>query len=274
MLTAQTEATERAYTVTFHGRQKYEEIQKARMAAAAENAKKQAEEKARIAAESAKKQAEEKAHIAAESTKTEAQETARKAEEKARIAAESAKTEAQENARKAEEKARNDEKEAVNKVLAAYDFTDRASALRRTGLGAAGVGAAALAADIGVPLSPCLLAAIGLDVVATLAIFSTVTFADFFTYKGVRYEQKRREQLRWERNCTVNVSKAEWQEDAAAPKCNVCNKSFSWRYRRHHCRKCGDIFCGDCSKESEDLFMRDDHSVCSVRVCTGCSCSP
>merc|ERR1712137_808670 len=46
---------------------------------------------------------------------------------------------------------------------------------------------------------------------------------------------------------TNPVSKPEWQPDEDAPECNSCMKPFSFMFRRHHCRACGQIFCYECS---------------------------
>lgn len=44
----------------------------------------------------------------------------------------------------------------------------------------------------------------------------------------------------------VTVSRPEWQADEEAPQCNRCGKAFSLLLRRHHCRHCGLVFCGEC----------------------------
>ena len=45
-----------------------------------------------------------------------------------------------------------------------------------------------------------------------------------------------------------------WEEDASVVRCPFCQQEFSsYTFRRHHCRLCGRIVCGDpltdCSKE-------------------------
>ncbi|KAF5006037.1 hypothetical protein FDECE_7549 [Fusarium decemcellulare] len=45
-----------------------------------------------------------------------------------------------------------------------------------------------------------------------------------------------------------------WEEDANVPRCPFCQQDFgSWTFRRHHCRICGRVVCGDpqtgCSSE-------------------------
>ena len=37
-----------------------------------------------------------------------------------------------------------------------------------------------------------------------------------------------------------------WQLDDEAPMCGDCKAEFGLFTRRHHCRRCGKIFCGDC----------------------------
>ncbi|KAF2197774.1 FYVE-domain-containing protein [Delitschia confertaspora ATCC 74209] len=38
-----------------------------------------------------------------------------------------------------------------------------------------------------------------------------------------------------------------WQPDEEASSCPVCGHSFTFFYRKHHCRKCGRVVCGNCS---------------------------
>ena len=45
-----------------------------------------------------------------------------------------------------------------------------------------------------------------------------------------------------------------WEDDAVVPKCPFCQQEFSsYTFRRHHCRLCGRVVCGDprtgCSNE-------------------------
>lgn len=36
---------------------------------------------------------------------------------------------------------------------------------------------------------------------------------------------------------------AHWKPDVSSIDCAVCHQTFSWYFRRHHCRHCGDIVC-------------------------------
>ncbi|KAL2918785.1 hypothetical protein HK105_201619 [Polyrhizophydium stewartii] len=38
-----------------------------------------------------------------------------------------------------------------------------------------------------------------------------------------------------------------WQHDDDAPACNNCRRKFGFLLRRHHCRRCGHIFCDTCT---------------------------
>ncbi|XP_028159421.1 myotubularin-related protein 4-like, partial [Ostrinia furnacalis] len=55
-----------------------------------------------------------------------------------------------------------------------------------------------------------------------------------------------------------------WLPDSAAPRCQHCRNHFWLARRRHHCRRCGGIFCGSCSE------MSSWGDCGSVRVCRRC----
>ncbi|KAI7336466.1 hypothetical protein KC315_g2750 [Hortaea werneckii] len=44
-------------------------------------------------------------------------------------------------------------------------------------------------------------------------------------------------------NVTGMPTTAHWKPDTMASDCAVCHQSFTWFFRRHHCRRCGDIVC-------------------------------
>ena len=46
-------------------------------------------------------------------------------------------------------------------------------------------------------------------------------------------------------------SRPVWQADADAHSCYTCEKPFTLRRRKHHCRACGKVVCGKCSPKEE-----------------------
>jgi hypothetical protein len=74
-----------------------------------------------------------------------------------------------------------------------------------------------------------------------------------------------------------------WVPDHCSKACLLCSEKFGWfwsSYRRHHCRSCGLLVCGKCSKYSKSMaltqlsFVGVNHSVAKhkpVRVCVCCN---
>ncbi|KAF2748518.1 hypothetical protein M011DRAFT_400799, partial [Sporormia fimetaria CBS 119925] len=46
---------------------------------------------------------------------------------------------------------------------------------------------------------------------------------------------------------TSDIVLPRWQPDSEVDACPVCERQFSFFYRRHHCRKCGRVVCANCS---------------------------
>ena len=44
-----------------------------------------------------------------------------------------------------------------------------------------------------------------------------------------------------------DIALPKWQADTEVSKCPICETAFSFWYRKHHCRKCGRVVCGNCS---------------------------
>lgn len=59
----------------------------------------------------------------------------------------------------------------------------------------------------------------------------------------------------------------EWLPDHEANSCMACSGLFTLIRRRHHCRSCGKIFCGDCCKHKARLLYLDNKEA---RVCNNC----
>ena len=38
-----------------------------------------------------------------------------------------------------------------------------------------------------------------------------------------------------------------WIPDSSTDSCKLCDTKFGYLLRKHHCRKCGFIFCGSCA---------------------------
>jgi len=58
-----------------------------------------------------------------------------------------------------------------------------------------------------------------------------------------------------------------WTPDENVEACTICRARWSLINRRHHCRNCGSIICGDCSRR---LMVVLAVSKKPVRVCDNC----
>jgi SH3 domain-containing YSC84-like protein 1 len=92
------------------------------------------------------------------------------------------------------------------------------------------------------------------------------------------------------------MRRALWADDEANSTCSKCRSPFSYAVYKHHCRKCGLIFCNECSRSkllipAEELVLRppenwltkvqsslpsavvndEDGFRAPKRVCDGCS---
>eukprot|EP01063_Lacrimia_lanifica_P036941 TRINITY_DN7453_c0_g1_i3.p1 TRINITY_DN7453_c0_g1~~TRINITY_DN7453_c0_g1_i3.p1 ORF type:complete len:268 (+),score=112.38 TRINITY_DN7453_c0_g1_i3:53-856(+) len=62
-----------------------------------------------------------------------------------------------------------------------------------------------------------------------------------------------------------------WRPDEKASACEECNTPFTFFNRRHHCRKCGGIFCGKCSAQKRVLPPELGYASDPQRVCRTCT---
>lgn len=67
-----------------------------------------------------------------------------------------------------------------------------------------------------------------------------------------------------------------WVPNAKADRCNMCTSEFSLMVRRHHCRSCGQVFCGNCCFQFQSLPVYLPRSNTGLsdrrkhRVCNAC----
>lgn len=52
-----------------------------------------------------------------------------------------------------------------------------------------------------------------------------------------------------------------WQPDEDTTECGLCHREFTIFFRRHHCRKCGRVLCGDCSSNLRN-YLPSTYVVC------------
>ncbi|XP_072990139.1 1-phosphatidylinositol-3-phosphate 5-kinase FAB1B-like [Typha latifolia] len=72
----------------------------------------------------------------------------------------------------------------------------------------------------------------------------------------------------------ANVSRDFWMPDHSCRVCYDCDSQFTIFNRRHHCRRCGRIFCGRCTANSIPVLSDDPRNsredVERIRVCNFC----
>lgn len=66
-----------------------------------------------------------------------------------------------------------------------------------------------------------------------------------------------------------------WRPDLSTNRCQMCNSWFRIGRGKHHCRKCGRIFCQRCSSHRKELATpvkrpRHPREIGPVRVCDRC----
>lgn len=66
-----------------------------------------------------------------------------------------------------------------------------------------------------------------------------------------------------------DMEEPHWLEDNKVSQCPTCNIKFDFIHRRHHCRRCGLIFCGKCCSIKVQFYRMG--FVDPVRHCHGCA---
>uniref|UniRef100_A0A1B6EG59 FYVE-type domain-containing protein n=1 Tax=Clastoptera arizonana TaxID=38151 RepID=A0A1B6EG59_9HEMI len=65
------------------------------------------------------------------------------------------------------------------------------------------------------------------------------------------------------------IPEPEWISDTDVTNCSICKVKFSFITRKHHCRRCGDIFCNTCCHQK--LKLQRMCFIDPVRVCNICA---
>ncbi len=77
-------------------------------------------------------------------------------------------------------------------------------------------------------------------------------------------------------NSTIRQpTRAHWKKDLSRSSCAYCSKNFTFFERRHHCRRCGDIFCNEHVSNYLNLgpdanFCVDSPNGVLCKVCDSC----
>lgn len=59
-----------------------------------------------------------------------------------------------------------------------------------------------------------------------------------------------------------------WVPDGASATCMICMRRFGWPVRRHHCRFCGQLVCGSCSRKRRVFQCKP--AMGPLRCCDNC----
>eukprot|EP00474_Spongospora_subterranea_P000451 CRZ00909.1 hypothetical protein [Spongospora subterranea] len=63
----------------------------------------------------------------------------------------------------------------------------------------------------------------------------------------------------------------QWDRDSVSDSCSLCSTAFTTFNRRHHCRSCGILLCGECSPYTSWLPQLGYNPDLPQRVCERCS---
>eukprot|EP01064_Diplonema_japonicum_P007215 TRINITY_DN14901_c0_g1_i5.p1 TRINITY_DN14901_c0_g1~~TRINITY_DN14901_c0_g1_i5.p1 ORF type:complete len:470 (+),score=62.79 TRINITY_DN14901_c0_g1_i5:950-2359(+) len=79
-------------------------------------------------------------------------------------------------------------------------------------------------------------------------------------FKKIDFEALPEQELNYQWKYSAPV----WVSDETVMTCRACQSQFTFTNRRHHCRKCGDIFCNSCSSHQTSIPGLYQGKVCSV----------
>ncbi len=83
-----------------------------------------------------------------------------------------------------------------------------------------------------------------------------------------KLEQEKMEKTGTRKSSLTGERAAVWEADTEGNTCRACHREFSLFVRRHHCRRCGKLVCGNCSASSWLIENIDKKN--KVRVCDQC----
>jgi len=108
--------------------------------------------------------------------------------------------------------------------------------------------------------------------------FQILSYGESFTVQASTPQEKKKEWMKVLEDAITSFQKTfpktnretapVWIADNAAPQCMRCKANFSVISRRHHCRSCGDVVCGDCSPSK--AIVPGVNREREVRVCSAC----
>jgi len=64
----------------------------------------------------------------------------------------------------------------------------------------------------------------------------------------------------------ITKKDAQWMDDRSSEVCTLCDMKFTSVNRRHHCRACGRLCCGECSRRKLRFTGTKDQRACDVCV--------
>ena len=98
--------------------------------------------------------------------------------------------------------------------------------------------------------------------------------------------EDRQDRTQTDNSVNTRDEEAVWQEDGGVKACPLCDTKFTFFNRRHHCRKCGKIFCNKCcgkfctfipgssvvepEEEGGRTIVRNGYQYYKFRTCEKC----